>query len=103
MADPSPPDDIVSRVTNAAEFKERAVREKHFDESDAVPPGEAEAKRARERKARPQRDLLIDLCEVCEFWHTPTGEAMATFPITEHYENWALRTPMFKRWLARQA
>jgi len=74
--------------------------------ADAIPPpnggavGEAGDKGGRRRP--PQRDVVIELTERCEFWHDANRVAYATFPINSHHENWAVRSREFRMWLSGQ-
>jgi putative DNA primase/helicase len=73
---------------------------------DAISPpnggaaGEAADKGGRRRP--PQRDVVIDLTERCEFWHDANRVAYATFPINSHHENWAVRSREFRMWISGQ-
>ena len=49
-----------------------------------------------------QADILIDLAETAELFHTADGTAFADLDINGHRETWPVRTKGFKRWLARQ-
>ena len=48
-----------------------------------------------------QRDGLVGIARNggAQFWHAPDGEAFATIPIENHYENWAIRSAGFMGWL----
>lgn len=49
-----------------------------------------------------QATLAANTAANWELWHTPAKDAYATFPVGEHVETWAVRSKMFKRFLARQ-
>ena len=49
-----------------------------------------------------QADILIDLAEAAELFHSADGTAFADLDINGHRETWPVRTKGFKRWLARQ-
>ena len=49
-----------------------------------------------------QADILIDLAETAELFHSADGTAFADLDINGHRETWPVRTKGFKRWLARQ-
>lgn len=49
-----------------------------------------------------QADILIDLAEAAELFHSANGTAFADLDINGHRETWPVRTKGFKRWLARQ-
>jgi putative DNA primase/helicase len=52
------------------------------------------------RRRTPQRDLVIGLTELCEFWHDKLGEPYVTFPVNRHREHWRLRSSAFRSWLS---
>ena len=54
------------------------------------------------RRRPPQRDIVIDLTERCEFWHDANRIAYTTFPVNSHHENWPVRSREFRMWLSRQ-
>ncbi len=49
-----------------------------------------------------QADILIDLSETAELFHSADGTAFADLDINGHRETWPVRTKGFKRWLARR-
>jgi len=49
-----------------------------------------------------QADILIDLAEAADLFHSADGTAFADLDINGHRETWPVRTKGFKRWLARQ-
>ncbi len=49
-----------------------------------------------------QADILIDLAEAAELFHSADGTAFADIEIDGHRETWPVRVKGFKRWLARQ-
>ena len=49
-----------------------------------------------------QADILIDLAEAADLFHSAGGTAFADLDINGHRETWPVRTKGFKRWLARQ-
>ncbi len=49
-----------------------------------------------------QADVLIDLAETAELFHSPDGSAFADLDIHEHRETWPVRTKGFRRWLVRR-
>ncbi|MCZ6483333.1 MAG: hypothetical protein O6757_08825, partial [Alphaproteobacteria bacterium] len=59
-------------------------------------------KGGRKDSSLPQRDLLVKLAASAELWHTPGGDTFASMPVGDHFENWALRSKGFKRWLVNQ-
>ena len=48
-----------------------------------------------------QADILIDLAEAADLFHSADGTAFADLDINGHRETWPVRTKGFKRWLAR--
>ena len=48
-----------------------------------------------------QTDILIDLAQTAELFHTPDGTGFADLDITDHRETWPIRSKGFRRWLAR--
>ena len=54
------------------------------------------------RREPTQADILIDLADGAELFHSPDGTALADIDIKGHRETWPVRTKGFKRWLARQ-
>jgi hypothetical protein len=49
-----------------------------------------------------QADILIDLAEAAELFHSADGTAFADIEIDGHRETWPVRVKGFKRWLARE-
>jgi hypothetical protein len=49
-----------------------------------------------------QSQVLIDLAEGAELFHTPDAEPFATITVADHAETWPLRSKGFRRWLAAQ-
>jgi len=49
-----------------------------------------------------QADILIELSEEAELFHTPDGTAYADLMIGGHRETWAIKTRVFRQWLARR-
>ena len=48
-----------------------------------------------------QADVLIDLAQTAELFHTPDGTGFADLDINGHRETWPIRAKGFRRWLAR--
>ena len=48
----------------------------------------------------PQRDTLLGLTELCEFWHDANRVAYVSFPVGGHREHWPARSRDFRMWLA---
>ena len=49
-----------------------------------------------------QADLLIDLAQEAELFHSPDATAFADLLVNGHRETWPVRTKGFRRWLARR-
>ena len=49
-----------------------------------------------------QADILIDLAQAAELFHTPDGTGFADLDINGHRETWPIRAKGFRRWLARR-
>jgi hypothetical protein len=49
-----------------------------------------------------QADILIDLAQSAELFHTPDGTGYADLDINGHRETWPIRVKGFSRWLARR-
>ena len=50
----------------------------------------------------PQADILIDIAQAAELFHTPDGTGFADLDIDGHRETWPIRSKGFRRWLARR-
>ena len=49
-----------------------------------------------------QADILIELAQSAELFHTPDGTGFADLDINGHRETWTIRGRGFRRWLARR-
>ncbi len=49
-----------------------------------------------------QATILIALCRTIDLFHSPDGDAYATFEVGNHKETWALKSKGFREWLSRQ-
>ena len=49
-----------------------------------------------------QATRLVELAKDAELFHTPEGDAYATFVVGEHRETWQVKTKGFRRWLQRK-
>ena len=49
-----------------------------------------------------QADLLIDLAQEAELFHSPDATAFADLVVNGHRETWPVRNKGFRRWLARR-
>lgn len=75
-----------------AEVKQIAASIGRYDAQPAGSPGPGRRTRAGDLVA------LVD----AELFHTPDGEAFATFTVRDHHETWPLRSKGFRRWLSRR-
>ena len=55
-----------------------------------------------ERDLKKQADLLIEIAQTAELFHTPDGKAFADLDINGHRETWSIRAKGFRHWLAHQ-
>jgi hypothetical protein len=51
---------------------------------------------------RPAKDVLVELAQDAELFHTPDGTPYADFVVHAHRETWPIRTKGFRRWLGRR-
>ncbi len=49
-----------------------------------------------------QADILVDLAQAAELFHTPDGTGYADIDINGHRETWPIRAKGFRSWLARR-
>jgi hypothetical protein len=59
-------------------------------------------KRVGKTRRKTHATLLVELAGNAELFHTPEGEAFATFRVQDHRETWPLRSQSFGRWLERR-
>jgi hypothetical protein len=57
---------------------------------------------ANTKEKRPTKDVLIELAQEAELFHTPDGMPYADFIVHSHRETWPVRSKGFKRWLGRK-
>ena len=88
-------DDLASFETLRAQLKEAGCRVTLLDK---VLAGEDSDTGGREPK---QADVLIALAAEADLFHTADGTGYADLEINGHRETWAIRSKIFKRWLAR--
>jgi hypothetical protein len=79
-----------------AQLKKARCRVTVLDEAIAEENGEAGG------RGPTQANILIDLAQAAELFHTPDGTAFADLDIDGHRETWPVRSKGFRRWLARQ-
>lgn len=49
-----------------------------------------------------QATMAANMAAEWEQWHTPGKDAFVTIPVGEHFENWSVKSQMFKRYVAKQ-
>jgi hypothetical protein len=79
-----------------AQLKKVGCRVTALDEAIAEENGEAGG------RGPTQADILIDLAQSAELFHTPDGTGFADLDIKGHRETWPIRAKGFRRWLARR-
>ena len=79
-----------------AQLKKAGCRVTALDEAIAEESG------AKGGRGPTQADILIDLAQSAELFHTPDGTGFADLDINGHRETWAIRAKGFRRWLARR-
>ena len=52
-------------------------------------------------RSRSQADILIEIAQNAELFHTSGGSGFADLSINDHRETWPIRAKNFRRWLAR--
>ncbi|MBN9534220.1 MAG: hypothetical protein J0H79_17480 [Alphaproteobacteria bacterium] len=79
-----------------ARLKKVGCRVTALDNAIAEESGEASG------RGPTQADILIDLAQSAELFHTPDGTGFADLDINGHRETWPIRAKGFRRWLARR-
>jgi hypothetical protein len=79
-----------------SQLKKAGCRVVALDEAIAEENGETG------RRGPTQADILIDLTQSAELFHTPDGSGFADLDINGHRETWPVRAKGFRRWLARR-
>ena len=85
----------------AADFVRQAqprTRPDSHAEKPNTQGGETESR----KRGPAQRDILLDVFESVELWHSPVRDGYASITINGHIENWAIRSKEFKIWLTGQ-
>jgi hypothetical protein len=77
-----------------AQLKKTACRVTALDEAIAAVHGNTTERRPT------QADILIELAQSAELFHTPDGNGFADLDINGHRETWPIRSKGFRRWLA---
>jgi hypothetical protein len=79
-----------------AKLKNAGCRITALDEAIAEQDGEAGGRGPK------QADILIELAQAAELFHSPDGNGFADLDINGHRETWPIRSKGFRRWLARR-
>ena len=79
-----------------AQLKAAGCRVTALDEAIAQKSGDGGG------RGPPQADILIDIAQAAELFHTPDGTGFADLDIGGHRETWPIRSKGFRRWLARR-
>ena len=82
--------------TLRAQLKKAGCRVTALDEAIAEESGDIGG------RGPTQADILIDLAQSAELFHTPDSTGYADLDINGHRETWPIRTKGFRRWLARR-
>ena len=79
-----------------SQLKKAGCRVTALDEAIAGENGEAGG------RGPTQADILIELAQSAELFHTPDGTGFADLDVNGHRETWPIRAKGFRRWLARR-
>jgi hypothetical protein len=79
-----------------AKLKKAGCRVTELDEAIAEESGYTRG------RVPTQADILIDLAQTAELFHTPDSIGYADLDINGHRETWPIRAKGFRRWLARR-
>ena len=82
-----------------ARLKRVGCRVKELDEAIAEESGNASGASGR---GPTQADILVDLAQMAELFHTPDSTGYADLDINGHRETWPIRAKGFRRWLAHR-
>jgi hypothetical protein len=88
-------DDRAAFEVLRAQLKAAGARVTALDEAIAEEGGDTGG------RGPTQADILIDLAQSAELFHTPDGTGFADLDINGHRETWPIRAKGFRRWLAR--
>ena len=86
---------IVMAVVVAMVFSKLNERATALDEAMAEESGEAG------RRDPTQADILVELAQRAELFHSADAIGFADIDVNGHRETWPIRSKGFKRWLAR--
>ena len=79
-----------------AQLKKAGCRVTALDEAIAEESGDTGG------RGPTQADILIELAQAAELFHTPDSTGYADLDINGHRETWPIRAKGFRRWLARR-
>jgi hypothetical protein len=79
-----------------SQLKKAGCRVTALDEAIAEENGEPAG------RGPTQADILIELAQSAELFHTPDGTGFADLDVNGHRETWPIRARGFRRWLARR-
>ena len=89
-------DDLAAFEALRAQLKKAGCRVTALDEAIAEESGDTGG------RGPTQADILIDLAQTAELFHTPDSTGYADLDINGHRETWPIRAKGFRRWLARR-
>jgi hypothetical protein len=78
-----------------AQLKKAGCRITELDKAIATENGDTPG------RAPTQADILIDLVQTAQLFHTPDSTGYADVEVNGHRETWAIRSKGFRRWLVR--
>jgi hypothetical protein len=96
---------ILKKVNRAAfeglraQLKKVGCRVRELDEAIALESGNASGASGR---GPTQSDILVNLAQAAELFHTPDGTGYADLDINGHRETWPIRAMGFRSWLTRR-
>ena len=89
-------DDRAAFEALRAQLKKAGCRVTALDEAIAEESGDTGG------RGPTQADILIELAQTAELFHTPDSTCYADLDINGHRETWPIRAKGFRRWLARR-
>jgi hypothetical protein len=89
-------EDRAAFETLRSELKKAGCRVTALDEAIAEESGEAGG------RGPSQADILIELAQSTDLFHSPDGTGFADLDINGHRETWPIRSSGFKDWLTRR-
>jgi len=89
-------DDRAAFETLRSKLKKAGCRITALDEAIAEESGDTGG------RGPTQADILIELAQSAELFHTPDSTGFADLDINGHRETWPIRAKGFRRWLARR-